>query len=202
MHKLRVPCIGLTLFCSIRHKEYRRAVGTHYGPTRIRQAAFSLCHRRDGRAGTTILQLVSHPTTGPRHFRLTPGRTGCWSKGNAAASAGAAGPFYGTTGRRKQRVAAAELSVPQDLSKDHGPTGSSGRRRRLRRGRSTTQGTTGRDGSAGRLCRSAPQQADDMTTRPSGSGPTSQSDARDFGPKLVHADRPTGRGPDSQIASD
>ena len=43
--------------------------------------------------------------------------------GIAAASAGSAGPFYGTTGRRKQRVAAAELSVPQDLSKDHGPTG-------------------------------------------------------------------------------
>ncbi len=37
--------------------------------------------------------------------------------GNAAAFAGAAGSFYETTGRRKQRVAAAELSVPQDLSK-------------------------------------------------------------------------------------
>ncbi len=35
------------------------AIGTHYGPTRIRQAEFSLCCRRDGRAGTTILQLVS-----------------------------------------------------------------------------------------------------------------------------------------------
>ena len=53
--------------------------------------------------------------------------------------------------------------------------------RQLRRGRSTIQGTTGRDGSAGRLCRSTPQQADDTTTRPSGSGPASQSDARDFG---------------------
>ncbi len=126
----------------------------------------------------------------------------CWSKGNAAASAGAAGPFYRTTGRRKQRVAAAELSVPQDLSKDHGPTGGSERSRRLCRGRSIIQGTTGRDGSAGRLCRSAPQQVDDTTTRPSGSGPTSQSDARDFGPKLLHADRPTGRGPSSQITSD
>ena len=29
------------------------------GSTRIQQARFSLCHRRDGRAGTTILQLVS-----------------------------------------------------------------------------------------------------------------------------------------------
>jgi hypothetical protein len=41
----------------------------------------------------------------------------------AAASTGAAGPFYGTTGRRKQRVAAAELSVQQDLSKDHDSPG-------------------------------------------------------------------------------
>jgi hypothetical protein len=46
-------------FRRILRKKYRRAVGTHYGPTRIRQAGFSLCHRRDGRAGTTILQLVS-----------------------------------------------------------------------------------------------------------------------------------------------
>ncbi len=127
------------------------------------------------------------------------GLLGCWSKGNAAASAGAAGQFYGTTGQRKQRVAAAELSVPQDLSKDHWPTGSSGRRRRLCRGCSTFRGTTGRDGSAGRLCRSIPRRVDDTTTRPSGSGPTSQSDARDFGPKLVHANRQTGLGQGSQV---
>ncbi len=63
------------------------------------------------------------------------------------------------------------------------------------------QGTTGWDGSAGRLCRSTPQQADDMTTRPSWSWPTSQSDARDFGPKLLHADRPTGRCHGSQVSS-
>jgi hypothetical protein len=164
---------------------------------------------RPGLTGNSIR--IEFPTTrfkSSLHGRqgtsqVTTGRMGCWSKGNATASAGAAGPYYaGTTGRRKQRVAAAELSVPQDLSKDHGPTGSSGRRRRLRRGRSTTPGTTGRDGSAGRLCRSTPQQADDMITRPSGSGKTSQSDARDFGPKLLHADRPTGRGPGGQITSD
>ena len=47
--------------------------------------------------------------------------------------------------------------------------------------------------------KSTQQQADDMTTRPSGSGPTSQSNARDFGPKLLHADRPTGLGPGSQV---
>jgi hypothetical protein len=49
------------MFRHILRKKYRRAVGTHYWPTRIRQARFSLCHRRDGRAGTTILQLVSVP---------------------------------------------------------------------------------------------------------------------------------------------
>ncbi len=44
--------------CILR-KEYRLAVGTHYGLTRICQAGLSLCHRRGGRAGTTILQRVS-----------------------------------------------------------------------------------------------------------------------------------------------
>ncbi len=57
---------------------------------------------------------------------------------------------YGTTGRRKQRVAVAELSVPQDLSKDYGPTGNSGHRRRLRRGRRTCKGLR-----AGRIRRMA-----------------------------------------------
>ena len=33
----------------------RRAVGTHHGPTRIHLADYSLCHRRDGNAVTTIL---------------------------------------------------------------------------------------------------------------------------------------------------
>ncbi len=47
------------LFRHILRKKYRLAVGTHYGRTRIQQAGFSLRHRRDGRAGTTILQLVS-----------------------------------------------------------------------------------------------------------------------------------------------
>ena len=40
---------------SIRHKEYRRAVQTHYWQTWIHQACYSPRHRRDCRAGTTIL---------------------------------------------------------------------------------------------------------------------------------------------------
>jgi hypothetical protein len=39
----------------ILRKEYRRAVGTHYGPTRRHQAGYSPRHRRDCIAGTTIL---------------------------------------------------------------------------------------------------------------------------------------------------
>jgi hypothetical protein len=47
------------VFRLILRKKYRRAVGTHDGQTRIRQAEYSLCHRRDGRAGTAVPQLVS-----------------------------------------------------------------------------------------------------------------------------------------------
>jgi hypothetical protein len=42
----------------------------------------------------------------------------------------------------------------------------------------------GPDGSAGWLFWSAPRQADDTTTRPSESGLTSQSNARNFGPSF------------------
>ena len=40
----------------------------------------------------------------------------------------------------------------------------------------------GPDGAAGGLSRSTPLQADDTTTRPSGSGPTRQTYARDSEP--------------------
>ena len=120
--------------------------------------------------------------------------------GNATASAGAAGPFYRTTGRRKQQVAAAELSVLQDLSKDYGPTwpgaadaavdsaGAAVPFEELR------AGTDPPDGYAG-------VHRGKRTTRPRDRGPMSQSDARDFGPKLLHADRQTGLGQGSQMTS-
>jgi hypothetical protein len=44
--------LGPRLFRRILREKCRRAVGTH---ARIQQARFSLCHRRDGRAGNTIL---------------------------------------------------------------------------------------------------------------------------------------------------
>jgi hypothetical protein len=40
-------------------RDWESSVETKYGQTRIRQARFILRHRREGRAGTTILQLVS-----------------------------------------------------------------------------------------------------------------------------------------------
>ena len=61
---------------------------------------------------------------------------------------------------------------PQDLSRDYGP-----------------------DGAAGGLSRSTPRQVDDTTTRPSGSGPTRQSDDRDSEPDCLL--RPTRHGPGS-----
>jgi hypothetical protein len=152
------------LFRLILRKEYRRAVGTHYGQTRIRKAAFSLCRRRDGRAGTTILQLVLHPTAGPRHFPSDYGPAGLLEQGQrrrirrsrrtvlrdygpkeAASSrrraVGTTGPFKGPLADREQRTPPSTPPGPQYPS-----------------------GTMGRDGSTGRLCRSTPQQADDMTT--------------------------------------
>jgi hypothetical protein len=58
------------LFCSIQHKEYRRAVRTHYWLTGIHQVGFSPHHRRDCRAGPTILHYSPHSTTGPRHYSV------------------------------------------------------------------------------------------------------------------------------------
>ena len=43
----------------------------------------------------------------------------------------------------------------------------------------------GPDGAADGLSRSTPRYADDTTTRPSGSGPTRQSDARDSEPDYL-----------------
>ena len=51
----------------------------------------------------------------------------------------------------------------------------------------------GPDGAAGRLSRSTPRQADDTTTRPSGSGPTRQSDVWDSEPDYLLC--PTRHGP-------
>jgi hypothetical protein len=146
----------------------------------MHQAGFSPRHRRDGRAGTTILRLVSasydrtkalisdYGPAGAAEAWATPphppgpqDRSRDYGPEEAAGShrraVGTAGPFQGLRADRGQRTPPSTPPGPQYLSRSYGP-----------------------DGSAGWLCRCTPRQADDSTTRPSGSGPTRQSDARDF----------------------
>jgi hypothetical protein len=87
-----------------------------------------------------------------------------------------------------QRVAAAELSVQQDLSKEHGPTGSMGRRQRLH------LDLLDSDGYGGVHCGK-------LTTRPHdlpGAGRCVSPMLGIFGAKFLHADLPTGLGPGSE----
>jgi hypothetical protein len=143
------------VFRSIPRKKYRRAVGTHYGPTRTRQAGISLCHRRDGRAGTTILQLVSAPDVRTRVLQSDYGPAGLPEQGQRRRirrSRRIVLRDYGQEEAASSRRRAVGTAGPfQGLRADQ--AGSSGRRRRLRRGRSTFRGTTGRtdppDGYAG-----------------------------------------------------
>jgi hypothetical protein len=78
----------------------RRAVGTHYGQTRIHWADYSLRHRRDRGAGTTMLYHLRIYLRAHSLSVMTTGRRSCWSMGTAAASAGAAGPSEGLRARR------------------------------------------------------------------------------------------------------
>ena len=125
-------------------KNYRRAVGTHYGPTRIRWAGFSLCHQRDGRAGTTILQLVSASDDRNKALFSDYGPTGLLEQGQrrrirrsrrtilrdygpqeAASSrrraVGTTGPFQGPRADREQRTPPSTPPGPQYHSRDYGP---------------------------------------------------------------------------------
>ena len=73
---------------------------------------------------------------------------------------GTTGPFQGPRADREQRTPpSSSPQGPQYLPRNYGP-----------------------DRSAGGLCWTTPRQADDLTKRPSGSGPTRQSDALDFEP--------------------
>ena len=83
----------------------RRAVGTHHGPTQIHLADYSLRHRRDGNAGTTIL--LSSPQLPPPALVL---RDDC---GPPGAGGGWAPPSH--------------RPGPQDLPRDYGPGRSSER---------------------------------------------------------------------------
>jgi hypothetical protein len=114
------------LFRRILRKMYRRAVGMPYGPTRIRQAGFSLCHRRDGRAGTTILQRVS----------------ACDDRTKALIS------DYGPAGAPGARATPPNPPEPQDRSTGLRAGGSSKQPPPSCRYRRTFPKTTGRPGAA------------------------------------------------------
>ena len=103
------------VFRRTRRWKYRRAVGTHYGPTRIHQADYSPRHRRDGRAGTTILLSSPHLPPGRAASRSDygpDGAAGVW--GNTVVSAGAAGPFrdYGPDGAADAAAESAGAAGP------------------------------------------------------------------------------------------
>ncbi len=163
------------MFHSIQRKEYGLAVGTHYGPTRIHpsQAGFSLRHRRDSRAGTTILHLVSafYDRTKVLISDYVPaGAAGSW-----VTQPHPPGPQDRSTGLRAGGSSGKPPPKPQDLPRTTGRPGaaddvvdSAGAAVPFR--------DYGPDGSAGWLCRSTPRQADESNTRPCGSGPTHQSD--------------------------
>ena len=70
-----------------------QAVGTHYGPTWIHWADYSLRHQRDGSTGTTMLYHLRIYCRTHSLSVMTTGRRSCWSMGTAAASARVAGPF-------------------------------------------------------------------------------------------------------------
>ena len=104
----------------------RRAVGTHYGPTQIHLADYSLRHQRDGSAGTTILYHLRIYRRPHSSSSMTAGRRELLGMGTAAASAGAAGPSEGlragrSSGRTEAGVHRAERTTrPRDYRS--GPT--------------------------------------------------------------------------------
>jgi hypothetical protein len=92
-----------------------------------------------GGTAELALRYSQHHLSTYRRARLlqvaTTGRTGSLSMGNAAASAGAAGPPPGLRAGPEQADA-----IRTTLSGDYGPGRSSGHRRCFRRSRSTFQG--------------------------------------------------------------
>ena len=81
-----------------------RAIGTHYGPTRIHVADYSLRHRRDGNAGTTMLY---HPRICRRPHSssvMTVGRRELLEDGHRRRFRRGRKTFQGTTGRTEQRA--------------------------------------------------------------------------------------------------
>jgi hypothetical protein len=129
----------------ILRKKYGRAVGTHYGQTRIHQVRYSPRHRGYGRAGTSILQLVSASHDRTRALISDYGQAGLLEQGQCsrirrsrrivlrdygqeeAASSrrlavGTAGPFQGLRADREQRTQPTTPPGPQYLQRTTGRT--------------------------------------------------------------------------------
>ena len=101
-----------------------RAVGTHHGPTQIHLADYSLRHRREGSAGTTILYHLRIYRRPHSSSVMTAGRRELLSMGTAAASAGAAGPSEGQrAGRSSGRTSKPEYTAASGR-RDHATFGS------------------------------------------------------------------------------
>ncbi len=168
------------MFHSILRKKYRRAVGTHNGPTRMHQAGFSPRSWRDCKAGTTIMSTILQLTLA--FYDRTQALLSDYGPARAAGA-------WATPQHPLEQ---------QDSSRDYGPDGAlSGKPPPscwYRRTFPTTGGPGAADAAvdsaeaavpseelrAGRIrWISTPRQADDTSTRPSRSGQTRQSDARD-----------------------
>ncbi len=131
--------------------------------------------------------LISALTAGPKRYSvMVMGRPG--AAGACATPPHPPGPQdrLRDYGPARAADAAAESAGAAGPFRDYGPAGSSGRRRRRRRTAVPFRGTTGRtdppvDYAGVHHGKNNPEykQADDSTTRPSGSGSTRQSDALD-----------------------
>jgi hypothetical protein len=111
------------LFRRTRRWKYRRAVGTHYGPTRIHQADYSPRHRRDGRAGTTILYHLRICRRAEPLQGATTGRTGLREYGATPSYPPGQQDLSGTTGRAGAADAAADAAGAAVPYGDYGPDG-------------------------------------------------------------------------------
>ncbi len=123
---------------------------------------------------------------GPKHYSvMTTGRQGLLEHGQRRSIRRGRRTVYGTTGRTEQRRCSGRRRRAVGTA---GPFEGLRADREQRTPPSTPPGPQylsrnyWQDGSAAGLCRSIPRQADDTTTRPSGSGPMRQSAAQVFGP--------------------
>ena len=111
----------------------RRAVRTHHGPTRIHLADYSLCHRRDGNAGTTILYHLRNRRPHSSAV-MTAGRRELLEHGHRRRIRRSRRTYRGTTGRTG---AAGRLSRSTPQQADDATTRPSGAGRHV----SPTSGT-------------------------------------------------------------